>query len=276
MKRIYLLVAVCLLATAAWGCGKGSSAESRKADLETEVLPLLDDSIRAMSELRGYRMKGSMEMSAGSGDASGSGTLRMEIRSEVENTDGRANQYIHMEMGGLATEAYIYGDYFYQEVPGQGWTKSSLAQYQVQNLSTGVISEEQMRLIAETVEEAIVRDKGEDGKEMVLLLGKEFLLRSLERFREEAGEAAKGQMEQWMSAMEEAAEGFSATLRLLVGKGDHLIREMEMTIEMKDVPQLGTYRSTMHMEAYDYDAQIHIELPPEAEKAALSGAGSVR
>lgn len=276
MKKIALLVVICLLATAAWGCGRESTQGHRKADLEADVLPLLEDSIRAMSELRGYRLKGSMEMSAGGGDASGSGTLRMDMRAEVENTEGGTNQHIHMEMGGLATEAYIYGDYFYQEVPGQGWVKSSLAQYQAQNLSTGVINEEQMRLIAETVREATVRDEGGDEMEMELVLGEEFLLRSLERFRDEAGEAAGSQMEQWVSVMEEAAWGFSATLRLVVGKQDRLIRKMEMNIEMREVPQLGTYKSTMHTEAYDYNADIHVELPPEAEKATLSGVGSVR
>ncbi|MDI6874821.1 MAG: hypothetical protein QME84_11155 [Actinomycetota bacterium] len=229
-----------------------------------------------MAGLSGYRMRGYMEMSAGSGEASDSGTLRMDVQSEVQNVEGHTNQHMSMDMGSLTTEAYIYGDYFYQEIPGQGWIKTSLAQYQAQNLATGVISEEQLQLILESVEEATIRDEGEDAQEMVLVLGKEFLLRSLERFREQAGEEARSQMEEWMSAMEGAAEGFSATLRLLVGKEDHLIREMEMTIEMRDIPQLGTYRSRMYMEAYDYNAEIHIELPPEAEKAAQREAGSAR
>ncbi len=270
IKRATVLLAiVVLLAAAAWGCGKGESPEPGKAGLETEVVPFLEESIRSMSRLSGYRMRGSMEMNAGSGEVSDSGALRMEIQSEVQNTEGGTNQHMRMDMGGLTTQAYLYGDYFYQEVPGRGWVKTSVAQYQAQNLSTGMIDEDQLRLILESVEEATVRDSGSDTRELSLVLGRDFLLRSLERFREEAGEEAKKQMEEWLSAMEEVADSFNATMRLVIGKDDHLIREMEMVIEMRDVPQLGTYRSRMFMEVYDYNAEVSIELPAEAEKAVL-------
>lgn len=269
MKRTVLIIALLLLVSALWGCGGGESAGTQKADLEGEVLPLLEDSIRAMVEIKGYRMRGYMEMGAGGEDATGSGTLRMDIQSEVENVEGRTNQHMRMDMGGMVTEAYIFGDYFYQQVPGRGWVKTSVARYQAQNLATGVISEEQLRLILDSVEEAAIRD-GEGGEmEVTLVLGEDFLLRSLERFGAEMEEGSQGQMEEWISAMKEAAGGFGATLRLALGKDDHYIRKMEMSIEMKDVPQLGSYRSRMYMEIYDYGAEIDVELPAEAEKATL-------
>ncbi|MGQ9476354.1 MAG: DUF6612 family protein [Actinomycetota bacterium] len=269
MKRTVMIITLLLLVFALWGCGRGESTETRKADLEGEVLPLLEDSIRAMVEMKGYRMRGYMEMGVGGENATGSGNLRMDTQSEVENVEGRTNQHMRMDMGGMVTEAYIYGDYFYEQVPGRGWVKTSVARYQAQNLATGVIGEEQLRLILETVEEAAIRDGEDDEMEVTLVLGEDFLLRSLERFRAEMEEESQGQMEEWISAMKEAAGGFGATLRLVLGKDDHYIREMEMSIEMKDVPQLGSYRSRMYMEIYDYGAEIEIKLPAEAEKAAL-------
>jgi len=271
MKKMTLLLTVCLLASVLWGCGGGKPSKPRNADLETEVLPLLEESIRSMAALKGYRIRGSLEMGAGGEGAGDSGTLRMDMDSDVENTESGTNQYMRMDMNGLVTEAYIYGDYFYQNVPGKGWIKTGLAQYQAQsqNLSTGVIREEQLRLIMDSAVEATIRDGEEGTRELSLVLGKEFLLRSLQYFREEAGEEAMGRMEQWMSAMEEAAEGFTATLTLVVERESHLIKEMEMAIEMRDIPGMGTYRSRMHAEIYDYGGDIHIELPAEAKNAPL-------
>lgn len=269
MKRTVLIITILLLVSALWGCGGGESTGTKKADMEGEVLPLLEESIRSLVEIKGYRMRGYMEMGAGGEDASGSGTLRMDIQSEVENVEGHTNQHMRMDMGGITTEAYIYGDYFYQQMPGRGWVKTSVAQYQAQNLATGMISEDQLRLIMETVEEASILEGKGDELEITLVLGEDFLLRSLERFRAEMSEEAQGQMEEWVSAMKEAAGGFGATLLLTLGKDDHVIRKMEMTIEMKNVPQLGSYRSRMYMELYDYGADVKVELPAEAEKATL-------
>lgn len=267
MKRLSLCIVVLLLVSTFWGCGKEGVTETRTADVDTEVIPILEESFTAMSGLKGYRMRGYMEMSAGGEDASGSGTLRMDIESEVENVEGGTNQHMHVDMGGLTTEAYIYGDYFYQEVPGQGWIKTSLAQYQAQNLAAGVIDEEQMRLILESVQEATIGENDAGDTEVTLILGHDFLLGSLERFREEMGEGIEAQMEEWISAMEEASSGFSATLNLTIGKEDHLLRNMEMYLEMTNIPDLGSYRNRMFMEVFDYGADIHIELPEEALNA---------
>lgn len=267
MKKLSLCIVVLLLASALWGCGKEGATETRTADVNAGIIPLLEESFNAMSGLKGYRMRGYMEMSAGGENALDSGTLRMDIESEVENVEGGTNQHMHVDMGGLTTEAYIYGDYFYQEVPGRGWIKTGVAQYQAQNLAAGVIDEEQMRLILESVQEATIGEDDAGDTKVTLILGQDFLLGSLERFREEMGEEIQAQMQEWISAMEEAASDFSATLNLTIGKEDRLLRNMEMNLEMTNIPDLGSYRNRMFMEVFDYGADIHIELPEEARNA---------
>lgn len=266
------VLTLCMLIVVAWGCGGGVSQKERQADFKEEVLPFLEESVQAMSQLKGYRMRGSMEISAGGDEATGSRALKMEMQTEVENIEERTHQHIRMEMGGLTTDAYIYEDYFYQDVPGQGWIKTSLAEYQAQNLATGVLGGEQLELIMETVENASVVEENEESRELILALGRDFLLTSLERFRQSANEEELKRMEEWMAAMEKAADGFRAEIRLSIGKDDHLIRRMEMTIEMKDIPQLGTYTSRMFMDVYDHNADIHIQLPREAEQAKKADA----
>ncbi len=230
----------------------------------------VEDSIQAMSQLKGYRMKGSMEMRMGVGENQAGNTLSMELQSEVENLGDAANQHIRIDMGFMTTEGYLYEGYYYQNIPGQGWSKISLAEFQAQNLTTGtsgLMATEQLRRILEVVEEISVIEDSEEVKGLSMRMGKEFLLHSLANYREMNTEDSSSQIEEWLRIIEESAENFGAEMRIWIGKDDRLIRRMEQVMELKNLAQLGDIWSRMSMEVYDYNADIHIRLPEEAKKA---------
>lgn len=273
MKKIASILLVCVLLVASLGCG-GKEKAALSEEEAASLVGLVEDSIRAMSQLKGYRMKGSMEMRMGAGEEAAGNTLNMELQSEVENLGDTANQHMRIDMGFMTTEAYLYEGYYYQNIPGQGWSKISLAEFQAQNLATGtsgIMATEQLRRILEAMEEITVIEDSEEVTGLSLRMGKEFLLSSLASYREMNAEDSAGQMEEWLRMIEESAENFSAEMRIWIGKGDHLIRRMEQVMELKSLAQLGDIWSQMSVEIYDYDADIRIQLPEEAKKAKETG-----
>ena len=261
MKRIALFLVMSLLLTAALGCGGG---EKRDASSE-DALSLLMESSQAMSALSGYRMNGTMEMGMGNADAGG-GSLSMEMAGEVDNTGESPAQHITVKMGTVASEAYIVGDYYYQEIPGQGWIKMDVAQYRAQNVSMGMVDSQQWKSIAEAAEDIAIDEETEEETVISLKLGEEFFRMSFESYRESLSEEERAEMQEWIDYMEESTQGFSARIRLWIGKGDRLVRRMEMSYRMQNA-QVGSMTGVADMEITDYNADIHVTLPEGAEGA---------
>lgn len=263
MKKAVPFLVLAMLLPAALGCGGGSGGEASQGD----ALALLMESSKAMSTLSGYRMNGRMEVGMGKEDASGGGSLSMEISSEIDNTGESPSQRITVKMGSIASEAYIVGDYYYQEVPGQGWIKMNVAQYRAQNLSMGMMDPRQWDYLAEAAEGIVVEEKTEEASVVSLELGEEFFRQSFESYQESLSGEEREQMREWISLMEESAGGFTANIRLWIGEKDRLMRRMEMSYRMQNA-QVGLLTGVAELEISDYNADIRIALPEEAKGAS--------
>lgn len=261
-KKLLLLLFTALLIATAFGCGGKSEGGTSVAD----ALALLADSSKAMSTLSGYRMSGVMEIGMGETDAGG-GSLSMRVSGEVDNTGETPAQRITVEMGKVESEAYIVGDYYYQEVPGKGWIKMNVAQYRTQNIGMGMVDPLQWGPITEAAEDIAVEEETGETVVISLKLGEEFFRLSFERYRESLSSEEREQMQEWLNLMQEGMEGFSADIKLWIGKSDRLVRRMEMNYRMEN-PQVGSLAGTMDMELSDYGADIHITLPEEAKNAS--------
>jgi len=260
MKRIAAVLLVAVLAFSLAGCKGGSSAQ--------DTLSILMEATAAMSEVSGYRMGGTITMDAGTATAGGqSQPVNMEIRAEVQNADSEMRQHMFATIGDYEVEAYIIGDVYYQNLPGQGWMKMSTGAYQAQNMSMGFVDAAQMEIMAQVAKDAEVIEENDETVALSFRLDEEYLQASLELYRKYIAEGNEQLPEEWLQMAEETISDFQAEIRLRIGKADDLIQRMEMEYVMGGQSQVGEVASSMQMDFFDYNEDIVVELPPEAAQA---------
>ena len=260
MKRFAGMLVMAVLVLSFAGCGGGSESNA------TESLSLLVDSTRAMTEVSGYRMSGTIEMAMGAASAGGQ-VMTMEVDAEAQNVDGDTRQHMFVNVEGYEVEAYIVGGVYYQNVPGQGWMKMSTAAYMSQNMNLGLVDAEQMEMMARLAKDAEVVEESGDTLVMSFHLGQEYVQASLDLYRKSMEEGQEPLPEEWLQMAEEYMSGFQADLIVRINQTDKLIQRMEMSYIMKGMPEVGDVESSTEMDFYDYGQDIEIELPPEAEQA---------
>ncbi|MEW6555222.1 MAG: DUF6612 family protein [Actinomycetota bacterium] len=259
MKQIAAMLAGVLLLFAVVGCGGGEAGDA------TANLSIIMDSTKAMTEVSGYRMNGTITMDSGSGQP-GSQALSMDLRAEVQNTEGGMRQRMFVTIGGYEVEAYIVDGVYYQNQPGQGWVKMSSAAYMSQNMSLGLVDAAQMEMMAQMAREAQVVEEDDEALTIVFQLDREYMQASLDLYRKYIEEEEQQVSEDWMEMVDSISD-FSATIRISINKADNLIKRMEMTYTMAGLAGIGDVSSSMVTDFYDYGADIQIELPPEAAQA---------
>lgn len=254
-KKAAMLVVLMMALSLVAGC-KGGSGSS-------DALARLTEAAEAMSGTSCYRMKGDIEMSMGEGAA----PIAMSLRADVQNAPDGMRQHMFVSMGGFEAEAYVVGDTYYQNSPGQGWQKMSLGLYRVQNMNTGLVDAEQMELMAKMASDSRVMEEKDGSIGIAFHLGKEYFDASMRIYREYMEESGEGVPEEWLKMMEESVSDFSADIKMWLNASNQLVERMEIVYSMGGIPQLGEMRSSMRMDLYDYDADIEVELPPEAAQA---------
>ena len=265
MKRIAAALLIVMLVAFLSGCGGGS--EEGEQSQTSDTISLLTASTQAMSELEGYRMTGTINIGSGTDGAGGQGQpVSMDIRADVQNSGGEMRQHMFATIGEYEVEAYIVGGVYYQNIPGQGWQKSSVAANQIQGMNIGLVDAEQMEMMAEMAEDAKVIDEDEETEVLSLLLDQDYFQASMEIYRDYMEEAEEQLPEEWLE-MVESISAFQAELRIWVRKADDLFQRMEMNYEMSGLEGLGTITSSMEMDFFDYGEDILVELPEEAAQA---------
>jgi hypothetical protein len=260
MKRIAVALLIAVLAVSVAGCKGGSSAQ--------DTLSILTEATAAMSDVSGYRMSGTIEMDAGTVDASGqSQPVNMEVTADVQNADGEMRQHMFATIGDYEVEAYIIGDVYYQNMPGQGWMKMSTGAYQAQNMNMGLVDTAQMEIMAQVAKDAEVIEENDEMIGLSFHLDQEYLQASLELYRKYIEEGNEQLPEEWLKMAEETISDFQADIRIWLSKADDLIQRMEMEYTMGGQSQMGEVKSSMQMDFFDYNGDITVELPPEAAQA---------
>jgi len=263
MRRIAAAILIAMIVVCFAGCGGGSEESATSSD----AVSLLLASTEAMSELKGYRMNGSLSMGMGDdGAGSQSEPISMDIEAEVQNVDGEMRQHMFVTISGYEVEAYIIDGVYYQNIPGQGWQKSSVAANQMQGLSLGMVDATQMEMMAQMAKASEVFEEDDETVALFIQLDREYFQASMELYLDYMEETAQQVPEGW-NEMVDAITDFQAEIRIWVTKPDNLFERMDMTYMMSGLPQVGTITSTMDVNFSDYDMDIVVELPPEAEQA---------
>jgi hypothetical protein len=261
MKYMGAALVVVLLVFSLTGCGGGAESDT------AANLSIIMDSTRAMTEVSGYRMNGTIAMDSGTGQPGAqSQSLSMDIRAEVQNTEAGMRQHMFVTLGDYEIEAYIVDGVYYQNQPGQGWVKMSSAAYMSQNMSLGLVDAAQMEMMAQMAKEAQVVEEDDETSTISFHLDQDYLQASLDLYRKYMEEGEQQVSEEWLKMAEEALSNFQADIRISINKADDLIKRMEMTYAMSG-QSMGEVNSSMVTDFYDYGADIEIELPPEAAQA---------
>lgn len=262
MRRIAVAVLITVIVICLSGCGGGDDGSATSSD----AVSLLLASTQAMSELSGYRMSGTISLGM-EGDAGGQGEpITMDIEAEVQNADGEMRQHMFVTVSGYEVEAYIIGGVYYQNVPGQGWQKSSVAANQMQGLSLGMVDAAQMEMMAQMAKDSEVFEEDDETAALSIQLGQEYFQASMDMYMDYIEETGQQAPEGW-NEMVAAITDFQAEMRIWLTKPDNLFKRMEMAYSMSGLPQVGTVTSSMDVDFFDYDEDIVVELPPEAEQA---------
>ncbi|RJP34759.1 MAG: hypothetical protein C4536_02140 [Actinobacteria bacterium] len=254
---LFVVVTVACLA----GCGGGSGASDT-----SDAIALLMASTQAMSELSGYRMSGTVTLSSGDDAGGQSQPVSMEITADIQNADGEMRQHMFVTIGGYEVEAYIIGGIYYQNVPGQGWQKSSVGAYQAQGINLGLVGADQMELMAQMARDARVADDSDETVTISIHLDQEYFHASIDIYRDYIEEANEQMPEEWLAMVEEIND-FQADMNISLRKADDLFQSMDMSYTMSGLTQVGTVSSSMQVDFFDYDKDIVVELPPEAAQA---------
>jgi hypothetical protein len=258
MKSIAAAVIAAFIIMSVVGCGGGS---------KIDPMPFLVDSASAMSEVAGYHVSGTVEMRSGGGSPGmQSQAANMNIEADVQNTGGDIRQHMFVTLKGsggedYVVEAFIIGGVYYQKLPGQEWMKMSTGAYQTTSMNLGLVDAEQMGLMAELASGAEVFEENDEQVAVSFHLDKEYFDASLELYEEGR------QLSEELLQMQEAIEDFQADIRIWIRESDNLFDRMEMVYTLKGLPEAGEASSSMQMGFSDYNQDISIELPQEAEQA---------
>jgi hypothetical protein len=267
MKRTAAALLLVVMVSTLIGCGGGSQPATDTTS-EADIVTLLVDSTKAMSDLSGYRMAGTIDMDSGIVDESGqSQPINMGIEAEAQNSGGDVRQHMILTMSGYEVEAYIVGGVYYQNVPGQGWMKMSTGAYKAQNMNLGLVDMEQMEIMADFAQKAEIIEENDDTVGLSIELGQDYFEAALDLYIKLAQEGGEELPQEWLDMMKESISDFSANIRVWLRKSDNLMVRMEMNYTIVGLPNVGDVSSSMQIDFLDYNADIVIELPEEAKQA---------
>jgi len=258
MKKVALIIAAAMVASLLAGCGGGSGVSGG-----SNALALLLEATEAMKGTGGYRMRGDIEIGMGAGSA----PIAMEIRADVQNATDGMRQHMFVTMGGFEAEAYIVGDTYYQNTPGEGWRKMSLGLYKAQNMNMGLADVDQVELMAKMAADSRILEEKDGRVGIAFHLGKEYFDASMQAYRKYLEEGGQEVSPEWLDMIEGSVKDFGADIRMWIGTTSGLIERMEIEYSMSGVPQVGEITSSTRLDLYDHDQALEIELPPEAARA---------
>ena len=262
MKKVAAALTTAAILLCLVGCGGGTGGTLG------EATPVMMEAGQAMAGVTSYRMSGTMVVQAADINQTGAAVpMEMNIEAEMQISGGEVRQYMATTMNGFAIETYVIGEEVYANYPTQGWIKMDIAMYKTQDLSTGLLGPENIELMAEMAQEAEVVEETEDRIGLAFHLDEEYLKVGIE-MSEQYLEGAKDTMpDDWMKQAMESIAGFEADIVVWLWKESKLLDSMEGEYYMRGTEATGEITGTMQFEVYDYNADIEIELPPEAEGA---------
>jgi hypothetical protein len=262
MKKTAVMLITASVLLCLVGCGGGAEGTLG------EATPMMMEAGQAMAGVTSYRMSGNMLVeAAGMNQAGAAVPMEMNIEAEMELSNGEIRQYMATTMNGYTIETYVIGEEVYANYPGQGWVKMPASYYKTQDLGTGMLGPENMELMAEMASEAEVVEETGDRVGLAFHLDEEYLEMGLE-MTEEYMEGAKDVMpDDWMKQARETTAGFEADIMVWLIKDSKLLDSMEGEYFMQGTEATGEITGTMQFKIYDYNADIDIELPQEAEGA---------
>jgi len=244
------------------GCGGGTEGT------QSEATPVMMEAGKAMAEVTSYRMSGTMMVEASDINQSGAAVpMEMEIEAEMLMSDSDIQQHMITTMNGFVIETYVMGEEVYANYPGQGWLKMDASFYKTQDLGTGMLGPENIELMAEMAVDAEVVEEDEDRIGLAFHLDEEYLRMGLEISAEYLEEAEEVMPEGWMEQAAQSMAGFEADIVVWLWKDSKLLDSMDGEYYMLGTETTGEITGTMQFKVYDYNVDIIIELPPEAEGA---------
>lgn len=240
-----LLVTLSLLIGAA-GCGGGSSANA------TEVLKT---SSAKMKNVEKFKVEAEIKTSA---DMEGADQdIDMEMASDMSNPEELKAQIVVSGMG-VDTEVYLYGAYTYINIPGQGWVKaatSDMSDYE--QMTPSGISD-----MSEGAENIKMVSENGDYHEISFDIGKKYLQDIL------GGQDLDNQLgEEFSKMMEDMLKGLSMSMVVKIDKKTSYMTSAEIKMVFKDMPMVGDMSIVMDMDFSDFNGDIAVELPAEAQTA---------
>lgn len=250
MKKLVIVcvsfMAILLLTAGTIGCGGSSSASAPEA---------LEKSNTAMNDVLKFKMKA--EAKTNMDMEGGSGTMEMEMKADMSDEEAPKVQVAAAGMG-TDSDIYMFGQYTYMNIPGQGWVKAAvtdMSDYEqmtptgVSNMTEGA---ENVKMVSET----------DDYYEISFDVGQKYLqsLFGDESLGDELGE-------EFSKMMEEMLKGLSISIVVKIDKKTSYITDAKMKMDFKDIPMVGDMSMDMNMEYDDFNGAFEVELPAEANDA---------
>lgn len=253
------LAAILISCAALVGCGGGSASSP---------LAILADSSGSMSDVRSYRMRGSTTMDMEGPEAEAAGfPLDMEMEGEVQLSGGEMRMHMVLDLQGQKMESYIVDGRYYQQTPRYGWVSMDLGLYKTSNPSIGPMDPREMELMSRLGRDPEVFEEDDETIGISLRLDREFLEGSIEMAREYYEEAGQPYEQEAIDEALEGITGFQAEIKVWISKESGFLQELEAEYVVEGVSPAGAVTSSMHIEFYDYDGELEIELPEEAGNA---------
>jgi Family of unknown function (DUF6612) len=252
----FLILAISIPLTA--GCGGSDASENASSD----PLSLLKQAGDAVSAASSYRIDGSMKMDSG---ASGSNpiSIALDITGEVQQSGGTVSRHVVMSAGDKKQEYYIIGPDVYIYSSNNGWTHSSLQNYETQNAGMGMIDIQQLGLMAEMAQDAKVIE--DDGNTITISfhLNEDFFKASLPT-------TGEGFSQEELDTMQQILSGTEADVQIRLFKDSMLVDKTQIDSTLS-IPPYDDIHTSMVFNTLDYDKSVDITLPAEAKNAAEAG-----
>jgi hypothetical protein len=274
MKRltaVFLTLLLLAVAAAFTGCGGGTQEQGGDGSQE-RAMSLLVESSKAMAQVKSYRMSGVMEMQASGAGGVDNMDMTVDLQADVQVSGGQLAEHMKMvtssaSMGTMEMDSYIIADTIYQYVPGQGWYKMNFGAYMTQNMGMGMLDSKQLEIMAQMARNA--RVVAEEGEEVGLSfhLDGEFFEKALRSFSESAAAGGRALPEEWLEQSKETLSGMEADVTIWLRQDSKLVSRMEMESVIAGMADVGDVKQNMQLRIYDYNQDIKVVLPQEAEGA---------
>lgn len=228
------------------GCGGNSSANAEK---------VLEESSTEMEGVDKFKVETKVKTTA---DTEGlDQEMVMDMKSDMSDAEEPKAQVAIAGMGN-DSDVYLYGQYTYINVPGQGWLKAAtndMSDYEqmtpsgISDMSKGATN---VKMVSETG----------DYYKISFDIGKKYLqdIFSQQELGNQLGE-------EFENMMKEMLKGLSMSLVVKIKKETKNIETAKINMVFKDMPMVGDMTMNMDMKFSDFNGDFVIELPAEAQAA---------